>query len=59
MSMDRSTPAAGSMTYGTYRSPESWSRYDRSGRSARVDGQVVVVRVAMPSSSPHSVPGNS
>ena len=32
--MDRSTPAAGSMTYGTYRSPVSWSSRTGRGRSA-------------------------
>ena len=56
-SIGRSTPAAGSITYGTQRSPFSWSKYDRSTPECLA---CVVrsksVRFAMPSSSPHSVP---
>ena len=57
--MDRSTPAAGSITYGTKRSLDSASRYDMSWPEARawVD-RSKSVRLAMPSSSPHSLPGN-
>jgi len=34
VSVQRSTPAAGSMTYGMNRSPASWSKNDRSAPDA-------------------------
>ena len=58
--MPRSTPAAGSMTYGMYRSPRLLVQVrqvlpDRSWWVVRSKS----VRFAMPSSSPHSEPTKS
>ena len=54
---ERVRPAAGSMTYGTYRSFVAWSKYDRSWPECSVCVlRSKSVRLAMPSSSPHSLP---
>jgi hypothetical protein len=56
---ERVRPAAGSMTYGVQRVLVAWSKYERSVPECSV---CVVrsksVRLAMPSSSPHSWPVN-
>ncbi len=45
-SVARSAPAAGSITYGTYRRSCSWSKYERSSpENLRVLGEVVVAAV--------------
>src|SRR5919202_166268 len=54
---ERVSPAAGSMTYGVQRSPLAWSKYDRSAPECSLCVlRSKSVRLAMPSSSPHSEP---